>query len=111
MLHLFSAREELLRYGRQHFRPSSPETSTLLYELFKTYDEDPTMPDKLKEFVRESIDKLLASLPPEKRLEGLSAEKRLEGLSAEEVLRALPPETVEAIARQLKTNGHSAKSE
>jgi hypothetical protein len=35
MLHLFSAREELLRYGREHYRPHSQETSTLLYELFK----------------------------------------------------------------------------
>ncbi|MGH7169839.1 MAG: hypothetical protein ACRELG_06130 [Gemmataceae bacterium] len=29
MLHLFSAREELLRYGREHYRPHSPETSCL----------------------------------------------------------------------------------
>ena len=78
------------------------------------------MPGKLKEFVRESIDKLLASLPPEEKLKGLSAdeklkglsaEERLKGLSAEEVLRGLPPETLEALARQLKANGHSAKSE
>lgn len=118
MLHLFSAREDLLRYGQQHYRPNSPETSTLLRDLFMAYGEEPDMSDKLKEYVRESIDKLLASLPPEKRLQGLSVEERLEGLppeqrlqglSAEEVLRALPPETVEAIARQLKTNGHSTK--
>jgi hypothetical protein len=30
MLHLFSAREALLCYGREHYRPHSPETSTLL---------------------------------------------------------------------------------
>jgi len=109
MLHLFSAREELLRYGRENYRPQSPETSTLLYELFKTYNEDLTMPDKLKEFVRESIDKLLATLPPEKRLQGLTAKERLEGLPAEDVLRALPAETVEAFARKLKANGDSSK--
>ena len=57
------------------------------------------MPDKLKEYVRESLDKLLASLP---------AEERLRGLSAEELARALPPETREALARLLKANGHSA---
>src|SRR5262249_12705617 len=39
MLHLFSAREELLRYGREHYRPRSQETSTLLFELFKEYSE------------------------------------------------------------------------
>jgi hypothetical protein len=127
MLHLFSAREELLRYGREHYRPRSNETSTLLYELFQTYREDPDMSDKLKEFVRESIDNLLNSLTPEERLkglpaeelrkrlsteerlEGLPAEERLKGLSAEEVVRALPPETLEALARQLKANGSSSK--
>ena len=109
MLLLFSAREDLLQYGQQHFRPQSPETSTLLYELFRAYSEDPTMPDKLREFVRQSIDELLASLPAEERLKGLPAEERLKGLSAEEVVRGLPPETLEAVIRQLKANGSSAK--
>jgi len=67
------------------------------------------MSDKLKEFARESLKGLLARLPAEKRLEGLSLAERLQGLSAEEVLRALPPETVEAIARHLKAQDHSAK--
>jgi hypothetical protein len=129
MLHLFSAREELLRYGREHYRPHSQETSTLIYELFKAYREDPAMSDKLKEFVRKSIDELLSSLPPEEllkrlspaqRLAGLSAEEvlkalppaqRLAGLSAEEVLKALPPETREALARHLKAKGPSAKKD
>lgn len=109
MLHLFSAREELLRYGREHYRPHSPETSTLLYDLFKEYSEEPDMPDKLKEYVRESLDKLLASLPAEKRVSGLSVKERLAGLTPEEVIRELPPETLEALARKLKANGTSAE--
>jgi hypothetical protein len=136
MLHLFSAREELLRYGREHYLPHSPETSTLLYDLFKAYSEEAEMSDKLKEYVRQSIDELLASLPAEElrkrlsveerlkglsvddRLQGLSAEElrkrlsvddRLQGLSAEEVIRGLPPETLEALARQLRANGPSSK--
>ena len=109
MLHLFSAREELLRYGKEHYRPHSKETSTLLYDLFREYSEEPDMPDKLKEYVRESLDKLLASLPAEERLKGLAAEERLQGLSAEEVARALPPETLQALARLLRANGHSAE--
>ncbi|HEV3261910.1 MAG TPA: hypothetical protein VG013_33980 [Gemmataceae bacterium] len=109
MLHLFSAREELLHYGREHYRPHSPETSTLLYELFKEYSEEPDMPDKLKEYVRESLDKIVASLPPEERLKGLTPEERLAGLTAEEVVRALPTETLEALARQLKASGPSSE--
>jgi hypothetical protein len=138
MLHLFSARTELLRYGQEHYRPQSRETSTLLYELFRTYSEDPNMPEQLQEFVRQSIDQLLESLPPEKRLQGLSAEElrkrlspeerleglsaeerleglpakeRLKGLSADEVMQALPPEVLEALKRQLKTNGEPPKPE
>jgi hypothetical protein len=119
MLHLFSAREEALRYGRDHYRPYSRDTSTLLLELFQTYEEEEsTVPDKLQEFVRRSIDKLLNSLSAEERLKGLPpeeirkqlpVEERLKGLSAEEVMRGLSPETLQALARQLKTNGHSAK--
>lgn len=102
MLHLFSAREDLLRYGREHYRPHSQDTSTLLYELFNVYGEDPTMSDKLKEYVRESLQNILEKLP---------VEERLKGLSAEEIIRALPPETREALARQLKINGASPKPE
>jgi hypothetical protein len=98
-----------------------------LYELLKAYSEDTDMSEKLQEFVRQSIDQLLESLPaeerlkglpaeelrkrlsPEQRLEGLPAEERLKGLSAEEVVRALPPEVLEALARQLKANGPSSK--
>jgi hypothetical protein len=109
MLHLFSARPELLRYGKEHYRPHSQETSSLLYKLFQAYSEEPDMPDKLKEFVRQTIDEILEKLPPEERLKGLSAEERLKGLSAEEVVRGLPPETLEALARQLKAKDPSAK--
>jgi len=106
LLHLFSARDQLLAYGAQHYHIRSAETSSLLYELFRRYQQEAlTMPDLLEEFTRETIDRLLKELPPTKRLEGLSAEQRLEGLSAEEGLAALPPETVEALARKLKGNG------
>ena len=136
MLLLFSAKEELLRYGREHYRPHSRETSSLLYKLFKAYSEEPNMPDQLNEFVRETIDELLKTLPaeerlkglpaeelrkrlsPEERLEGLPAEElrkrlspeeRVKGLSEDELLKALSPETLEALARKLKANGSSSK--
>jgi hypothetical protein len=102
MILLFSAREELLRYGRDHYRLQSADTSTLLYELFKTYSEEDDMPDKLKEFAQESLKKLLASLPPE---------ERLKGLSADEIIRGLPPNTLEELGRRLKENGHPPKKE
>src|SRR5262245_4326209 len=62
MLHLFSAQQDLLRYGQEHYRPHSTESSTLLYELLLEYTKDSTMATQLEEFVRQSIEKLLAKL-------------------------------------------------
>ena len=118
MLLLFSAREELLRYGRDHYRPHSAETSTLLYQLIQIYAEDPTMSQKLQEFVRQTIAEMLASLSPEERLKGLPAEElrkylppeeRLKGLSVEDVLRGLDPATLKALKDHLKANGNGSK--
>ena len=69
------------------------------------------MPDQLKEFVRETIDEMLNSLPAQERLKGLPAEERLKGLSADEVLKALPPEVLEAIVRKLQANGSSSSAD
>jgi hypothetical protein len=97
----FSLQELVGHYT--HYRPYSAGTSSLLYELFETYKEDPEMPVKLKEFVQETINKMLKTLPAEKRLEGLTTEQRLEGLSPEELRAAL-----EAAQRRLQANGSSS---
>ena len=81
----------------------------LRYKVLTTYSEELDMPDKLKEFVRETIAEMLEGLTPEERMKGLPAEERLKGLSPEELLRALPPETIEAI-RQGKSKSPSQKS-
>src|SRR5437764_8982656 len=76
LLHLFSARTDLLRYGAAHYRPKSEETSTLLLQLVNAYRLGGTlMPDsleQLKQFAKETIKELLEELPPEERLKGLS---------------------------------------
>jgi len=85
ILHLFSTKRELVAYGAQHYRIRSPETSSLLDELFRMFQKElHTMRDALEEFTRETIDRFLKELPLEKRLEGLSPEQRLQGLSPEE---------------------------
>ena len=118
---MFSLRSDQLQYARTHYQPRSKETSTLLYRLFLEYNKEPDMSEQLQEFVRQTIDELLKSLPPEERLKGLSAEEvaqvlspeeRLKGLSAEEVAQALSPEALEALEKliqQRKTNGQSEK--
>lgn len=92
MLHLFSAQPELIRYGQTHHRPRSEDTSKALLRLFQTYREDKTMPEKLKEFVRQTIAEMFASLSTEERLEGLPPEELLKRIAPEELRKHLPVE-------------------
>jgi hypothetical protein len=121
MLHLFSARAESLRYGVEHYRQRSEETSTLLLNLFKKYRlEGMTMPDALEQLARETIDEILGSLSveerlkgvsteelrnrlsPEERLQGIPPEERLKGISTDELLAALRPEALASLIRRLR---------
>jgi len=108
MLHLFSAKEDLLRYSHDHFHLHSRDTTTVIQQLFKEYEEDEAMSDKLREFARQTYDEIFKNMPVEERLKGLAAEERLKGLSADEVLKALPPEVAEEILRKIKANGASS---
>jgi hypothetical protein len=134
MLHLLSASEDLIQYGNEHYHPHSKEISTLLYHLLRLYNEDESMSEKMKEYLRQSVDSILKSIPPEERLKGMTTEERLKGmtteerlkgtteeellklipleerlkgLSTEDVLKALPPEILEQLAHRLKNDGQS----
>ncbi|HVS34157.1 MAG TPA: hypothetical protein VMS17_01165 [Gemmataceae bacterium] len=101
LLHLFSARTDLVRYGAAHYRPRSEETSTLLLQLFQRYRlEVAIMPDPLQELARETIDELLKELP---------VKERIKGLSVDDLLAALSPETRAALAQRLRENGAAPK--
>jgi hypothetical protein len=127
MLLLFSAKKELMEYGALHYQPYSVQTNTLLLNLIRQYrQEELPMPETLDELARRTIDQLLESLPPEKRLEGLPAEelrkrlspeerieglspeKRLEGLPAEELRKRLSPEErIEGLSPEERLKGLS----
>jgi hypothetical protein len=93
MLHLFSAQQEQVRYGAQHYRRRSDQTSTLLDRLFEEYQrEGLAMPYTLEDFRRDYLRGHLKDLSPEERVEGLSLEQRLAGLSEEDLLRRVPVE-------------------
>ena len=59
---------------------------------------------------RLSVEERLKGLSAAERLKGLPVEERLKGISADELVKGLPPETLEALTRQLKANGSSAGS-
>jgi hypothetical protein len=108
------AREEfrVFAYGARHYRIRSPETSSLLLQLFQRYREEIlTMPDQLEEFTREFIDRLLEELPAERILKRIPVEKRLEGVSLDDVLAALTPQMREALTRRLKADESQSSPE
>jgi hypothetical protein len=100
LLHLFSARTDLLRYGAEHYRPHSEETSTVLSQLFRRYRLEATpMPDameELKKLTRETLPELLDELSPDE---------------LDKLLAALPPKTRAALAQRLRTEGAPTQSE
>ena len=94
LLHLFSASTPLLQYGRQNCRIQSPETSTLVMELFEDYVvEGLTMPVNREEFIRQA---------KRRAVREATVEERLEGLDATQIADGLPPDECEKLRRLLE---------
>ena len=82
MLHLFSTRMDQWRYGAEHYRLRSDETSTLLLELFKRYHLEATlMPDALELFAREKKREIVNEMSPAELLATISPATRAELLT------------------------------
>jgi hypothetical protein len=110
LLHVFSSKAKLVAYGMQHYRIRSEESSTLLWQLYQRHrQEGQIMPDMLEDFARETIERLLKELPPEKRMEGLSPEQRTEGLSPEQRTEGLSVEEIERILEKRKAQRPAEK--
>ena len=91
LLHLFSRSKSLLEYGRQHCRIWSPQTSTLVADLFAGYHvEGLTMPYTMEEYIRKVHKQWIQEATVEERLEGLKLEQRLQGVTSEERLQGVP---------------------
>jgi hypothetical protein len=118
MLHLFSASQEQVRYGAEHYRQRSNETSRLLWQLFQQYkQEGVSMPYTMEDFNREFTKRFLEHLTPQERLQGLPPEEllkapppeeRVKGLSPEQLLKALPPEERAALLKRLQGDDTAA---
>ena len=111
ILHLFSASEPLLEYGRTHCRMQSSETTTLVACLFDGYRvENLTMPVDREQFLRDTKKSIIQNAPVEARLEGLTSEQRMAGLPPEQLVEQLireakqgklPPGSKETLRRLL----------
>jgi hypothetical protein len=93
MLHLFSASQEQILYGVEHYQKRSVETSTLLDRLLRWYrNEGMNMSYTLADFRRDYLKEHLKELTPEEILEAASKEKLLAALSEEDRLKGIPAE-------------------
>ena len=100
LLHLFSASRSLLEYGRQHCPVRSPETSTLVADLFAGYTvEGLTMPITMEEYIRQAERRAVLRAPVSMRLDGLTPEQLLDKLLQDESVQQLTPEAREKLRR------------
>ncbi|MFO0926004.1 MAG: hypothetical protein U0736_03070 [Gemmataceae bacterium] len=92
LLLLFSAREEQVQYGKQHYQPRTSEMTSLVYKLISAYKEDPDMSEALKQFAREVLAEVLADASVEQKLEGRNIRQKIvppESCLSKEEMRAL----------------------
>ena len=116
-LHLLSANPELVEFGASHYEQRSPNTSTLIHQLFEGFKREGiampyTMQDFRHDFAKEHIREMLDALSPEERhrvFSDVPPEERLAGLSPEDVLRALSPEAIEKYLKRRKQEPRSRK--
>ena len=114
-LHLFSAKPELVSFGQLVCKRKSPNTSSLLEQLFARLKEEGvtmyTMEDFQRAYAKKYFPKLtpqeqeevLRELPPEALLAVLPAEARLAGLPAEVRLAGLTEEQIRKYLESLTT--------
>jgi hypothetical protein len=70
LLHLFSAATEQVKFGAERYQLQSPDTSSIVNQLFGAYRrEGLTMPYTMQDFRREVIREYLEELTPEQRRE------------------------------------------
>jgi hypothetical protein len=120
-LHLFSASKAGVAYGARHYPQCSPDTSTVLQQLFRGYGREGvimpyTMQDFRKDYAKEHFKDLtledqrevLAGLPAASRqaiLAGFPATDRralLAGLPVEDILQLLPRKDIEKFLKRRK---------
>lgn len=85
----FSAAQEQVKYGAEHYHLQSPDTSSIVNQLFGEYRrEGLTMSYTMADFRREVALEYFEKLTPQERreyLNELAPEERLGGLSEDEI--------------------------
>ena len=112
-LHLLSANPELVEFGASHYEQRSPNTSTLIHQLFEGFKREGiampyTMQDFRHDFAKEHIREMLDALSPEERrgvFSDVPPEDRLAGLSPEEIEKYLKRRKQDPRPGKRKKNG------
>jgi superfamily I DNA and RNA helicase len=112
---LFSGVDEKVRYGATQYYQRETDMSSIINQLFNTYNLEGlkmpyTMEDFRRDYVKEhidvlstdeilehvSLDEILPKLSMDQILQRLAPDERLAGLSADEILQQLSPEDIRA---------------
>ena len=106
--HLFSAAPEQVAFGVHEYRQRSPETSTVLYQLFEGYEKEGlAMSYTMEDFRRDYLKEHVKELTPEERLADLSLEERLESFSPAAIEEYLKRRQQRPPARKRRKNGQA----
>ena len=93
MLHLFTTSPELLGFGWSRFRPRSKRTSTVLKQLYESFQrEGVIMPYTMSDFIVAFLQKEYQKATPDERqdfLNSLPTEERLANLNPAEIRQYL----------------------
>src|SRR5262249_52490404 len=104
LLHLFSAAQDQVKYGAEHYHLQSPDTSSIVNQLFGEYrQEGLTMPYTMEDFRREVALEFLEGLTPQEKL-------RLSGLTPKEILQHLSEDEIKAYLAKLHKGHPEEKS-
>jgi hypothetical protein len=110
VLHMFAAQADLVRSATARYELRAKDATTLLLQLFERYRlEGSTMPDAMDQFAKETIQRLLNTLPIEERFKGASPDQLLAALSRDDVLAALTPEARAKLAQRVNDFGSPPK--
>ena len=114
LLHLFSAAQDRVEYGRQHHRLNDNDTSSIVNSVFKLYQKEGLiMPYTIEDFRREVqpyyIAQTLKTLTPEELLSKLTPEQILSKLSPKQLLSKLSTEQIEVYLKKQKRRTAAAK--
>jgi hypothetical protein len=106
MIHLFSAAEERIQYGRDHVVQISESTSTTVDKILGKYRSGGmNMPYTLENLAEDCLE----YLPVKKRLVGLKPKEVVSSFGANKILASIPPDEIASYLKKVTAQKGTSK--